>query len=307
MLNEIFKGNDFLSKLMSEVWRAKLKILFVTVSVSTISVLYIVSMPNIYRAEALVSPAQNDENGLRGLTSGLGGLASLAGVSLSPGGSNDKVKLAIEVLKTREFFTKFISEYDVLVPLMASKSWDERENKLVIDPEVYDVSKKQWVRDVSYPKKPEPSVLEAHDEFLKLLIVKTNPESGLITISIQHLSPELAKVWVDGLISLINSEVRKQDVEQAKRSISYLEEQIAQTKITDLQAGIAVMIQSQIETIMLANATEEYIFKTIDKAVIPEEKIKPKRALLCVLVFILSFMLSLVMPMIRALVKIKNH
>ena len=34
---------------------------------------------------------------------------------------------------------------------------------------------------------------------------------------------------------------------------------------------------------MLSQVREEYTFKTIDPAVIPEDKSKPKRALICVL------------------------
>ena len=51
------------------------------------------------------------------------GLASLAGVNLSGGGS-DKTALAIEVLKSREFISKYIDKHRILVSLMAAKGWD---------------------------------------------------------------------------------------------------------------------------------------------------------------------------------------
>jgi LPS O-antigen subunit length determinant protein (WzzB/FepE family) len=59
------------------------------------------------------------------------------------------------------------------------------------------------------------------------------------------------------------------------------------------------MIQGQTETIMLANASPEYLFKTLDPAVVPELKAKPKRALICVLGALLGGMLGVLWVLIR--------
>ena len=59
------------------------------------------------------------------------------------------------------------------------------------------------------------------------------------------------------------------------------------------------LIQSQTETVMLAEVRPEYVFKTIDPAVIPEEKSKPSRALICVLGTLLGGMLGVVVVLIR--------
>jgi len=88
-------------------------------------------------------------------------------------------------------------------------------------------------------------------------------------------------------------------VEQAERSINYLKEQINSTSLTELQAGFFEMIQSQTETIMLAKASPEYLFKTIDPAVVPELKSKPKRALIAVLGTLLGGMLGVLIVLIR--------
>ena len=53
------------------------------------------------------------------------------------------------------------------------------------------------------------------------------------------------------------------------------------------------------ETVMLAEVRPEYVFKTIDPAVVPEEKSKPSRALICVLGTLLGGMLGVVIVLIR--------
>ena len=59
-----------------------------------------------------------------------------------------------------------------------------------------------------------------------------------------------------------------------------LNEQIEKTSITDLQQVFFNLIEEQTKVILLAKVSDEYLFKTIDPAVIPEEKTKPRRLLI---------------------------
>lgn len=288
-----------LKELFQALWSGKVTIIITTVIASAIAVAVALSMPNIYRSEALLAPVSSDSSGLGGLASKFGGLASLAGVSLPGGGGGDKTTTGLEVLKSRAFFAEFITKHDVLVPLMAAEGWSAADNQLVIDPEVYDVDTQSWVREAKAPRQSEPSVQEAHEEFIKILSVAQDKETGFVTLGIEHYSPTVAKQWVDALVVDINETIKQQDVNQAQRSIDYLKQQIAATQLAELQAGFFEMIQGQTETIMLANASPEYLFKTLDPAVVPELKAKPKRALICVLGALLGGMLGVLWVLIR--------
>lgn len=288
-----------LKELFQALWSGKVTIIITTVIASAIAIAVALSMPNIYRSEALLAPVSSDSGGLGGLASKFGGLASLAGVSLPGGGGGDKTTTGLEVLKSRAFFAEFMANHDVLVPLMAAEGWSAAENELVLDPDVYDKSSQSWVREAKPPRQSEPSVQEAHKEFLKILSVAQDKETGFVTLGIEHYSPTVAKQWVDALVVAINETIKQQEVDQAQRSIDYLKQQIAATQLTELQAGFFEMIQAQTETIMLANASPEYLFKTLDPAVVPELKAKPKRALICVLGALLGGMLGVLWVLIR--------
>ncbi|MCP3429109.1 Wzz/FepE/Etk N-terminal domain-containing protein [Opacimonas viscosa] len=287
-----------LKELFTALWAGKKIIIGTTFIASVLAVVFALSMPNIYRSEALLAPVGADGGGMSGLASKFGGLASLAGVSL-PGGGGDKTTMGIEVLKSRAFFAEFVNKYPVMVDLMAAKGWNSGSNTVLINSDVYDVDNKEWLREVDAPRTPEPSVQEAHEVFKGLLSVSQDKESSFVTISVEHFSPYVAKQWVDWLVQEINNTIREQDVAQAQRSIDYLKEQIQATQLADLQAGFFELIQSQTETIMLANASPEYLFKTLDPAVIPELKAKPKRALICVLGAMLGGMLGVLVVLIR--------
>lgn len=295
-----------LKEIFTALWAGKVTIILTTVVASVIAVAIALSMPNIYRAEALLSPVSSDGGGMNGLANKFGGLASLAGVSLGGGGS-DKTSMGIEVIKSRTFFADFVDKHPVIVNLMASYGWDSNNNKTLIDAEIYDATNQEWVRKANAPRKSEPSVQEAHKEFSKLLFVSQDKESGFITIAIEHYSPYVAKQWVDWLVQDINNTIRDQEVQQAQRSIDYLLNQIEQTKVLELQAGFFELIQSQTETIMLANASPEYLFKTLDPAVVPELKSKPKRALISILGFLLGGMIGVFIVLVRHSVVVRKE
>ena len=120
-----------------------------------------------------------------------------------------------------------------------------------------------------------------------------------MTISVDHKSPKIAAQWVNWLVEDVNEAVRSQDVSEAEKSIEYLREQVTNTSLADLQAVFFDLIQSQTETVMLAEVRPEYVFKTIDPAVAPEEKSKPNRALICVLGTLLGGVLGAAIAFIR--------
>ena len=287
-----------LKELFAVLWAGKLHIIGVTAIAAIIAVAVAIYMPNIYRSEALVAPVSANGGGMGGLASKFGGLASLAGISLPSGGS-DKTGLGIEVMKSRQFLQDFIAKRQILPDLMAIEKWNASSGEVVYDDEVYLAANKQWVREAKPPRTSIPSVQEAHEAFLKVLSVSQDKESGFVSIAIEHESPVVAQQWVTWLVEDINETIRKQDVEQAERSIAYLKEQISSTSLADLQAGFFEMIQSQTETIMLAKASPEYLFKTLDPAVVPELKAKPKRALIAVLGTMLGGMLGVLIVLIR--------
>jgi uncharacterized protein involved in exopolysaccharide biosynthesis len=286
-----------LRELFAVLWRGKWVIILTTFLAAVIAVVVALSLPNIYRSEALVAPVNAENGGLGGLASKYGAIAGLAGISLPSGGS-DKTTLGLQIMQSRQFFESFVKEHYILVPLMAAKKWDVSSG-LEIDDEIYDQNSGQWLREAKPPRGSEPSIQEAHEVFIKLLSTSQDKESGLVTIAIEHISPVVAQQWVEWLVADINRTVRAQDVSQAERSIAYLEEQIRSTSLAELQAGFFDLIQSQIETMMLAKATPEYLFKTIDPAVVPELKVKPKRSLIAALGVVLGGMLGCLIVLVR--------
>ena len=294
-----YDGEIDLSQLFRVLWAGKWLIGGITFVATVIAVVVTLMMPNIYRAEALLAPNDQERaGGLSALAAQYGGLASLAGINLG-GGSADKTALGLEVLKSRKFFAEFIERHDILAPLMAAEGWDAESGELKIDPNLYDPATDKWVRDVKPPKKAKPSLQEAHKVFMEGLSVNQDKVSGFVTVSVEHYSPTVAKQWVDWLVEDINSSIMQQDVAEAEQAIAYLNEQIESTSLADLQNVFFNLIEEQTKTVMLAKVSNEYLLKTLDPAVVPELKAKPKRSLIVILAAMLVGFLSVIAQLVR--------
>jgi uncharacterized protein involved in exopolysaccharide biosynthesis len=289
-----------LRELFGVLWAGKWLICGITFVAAAISVLVALMLPNIYRAEALLAPNQNEgAGGLGALAAQYGGLASLAGIDLGATKA-DKTALGLEVLKSRKFVTDFVRRHDLLVPLVAAQGWDAVTGELEIDPQAYDVAGKKWVRKVGPPKKVIPSDQEAFEIFSNIFSVSQDKKSGFVTVAVEHYSPMVAKQWVDWLVEDINAEIMSQDVQEAEQAIEYLNKQIASTSLAELQNVFFNLIEEQTKTVMLAKVSREYLLKTLDPAVAPEKKDKPKRALIAVLGTMLGGFLGIVIVLVRS-------
>lgn len=290
-----------LRELFTAIWQGRWIIVIITALFAATSVYYAVNLPNIYKSEALLAPAEQDKAG--GLAGQLGGLASLAGVNLGANGNVDKTQLAIEILRSRKFSREFINKYDILPDLMAAKTWNSETNTVLYDEKFYDVEQNKWVREVKAPYKPEPSMQEAYKKFIKIISANKNEETGMVTISVEHVSPVVAQQWVNWLIDDINQTMKARDVIEANESTDFLTQQLEQTKIADIRAVLYKLVEEQAKTIMFANVRDEYVFKIIDPAIIPEQKAKPARALICVLGTFLGGMISFIIILFRYFLK----
>ena len=298
--SESFDDEIDLRELFSVLWEGRLQIVASAVVAALVSVSIALYLPNKYTAEALLAPRSSSGGGGVGqLASQYGGLASLAGINLGSLGENDSSAIAKEMLKTRDFFSAYLYD-EVLINLMAAEGWDRDSNSVEIDDSIYDLKAQAWVREVDPEFQVKPSAQEAHEEFLEdFLSVSEDKQSGFVTVSVTHYSPSVARDWVNLLVNGINEAVRDRDVREAESSIEFLNEQSMKTNLVSLTEVFAELIEEQTKTVMLANASDEYVYQVIEPPVAPELKSEPQRALICVLGVLLGGMLGVVGVLIR--------
>ena len=288
-----------LLELFGALWLGRWWIIASGILCGAIAVGVALWLPNIYRSEALLAPsAEQQGGGLGALAGQFGGLASLAGISLGGEGA-DKTAIAVEVAKSRQFVSQFVRRHQLEVPLIAAKKADKLTGELIIDPQIYDEKSGTWVREPRPGFKAEPSDLELVTAFNQLASIALDKKSGLATVAVEYYSPQMAKQWVDWLVADLNTTMKQRDQTDTERNIAYLKEQLEKTSVADMQTVFYKLIEEQTKTLMLTEVNPEYVFKTLDPAVVPEEKAKPKRALIVVLGGVLGGMAGVMFVLVR--------
>lgn len=281
-----------LRELFSVLWAGKVKIIAITAVFAFASVIYALLVPNQYRATAVLAPVQSDGGGLSGALGQLGGLASLAGVSIG-GGESSESQIAQQIMQSWSFVEEFIADNDLAVEVYAAEDWDKSQNQLSIDEDIYDIEKGQWlIDDDDTGELRPPTSWELFESFESRLAVSEDKKSGLVSVSIEYYSPKIAKQWLDMYVDAINMHMQERQIDKVSRNIEYLENQIEKTPIAEMQEVFYTIIEEQIKSKMLAEASPDYAFSAVSPSMVPEEKSQPKRALICILGTLLGAMLS---------------
>jgi uncharacterized protein involved in exopolysaccharide biosynthesis len=286
-----------LGKLFVVVWEQKITVIVVSLIFAFAASIYAISIPNQYTATVVLAPSQSESGGLSGALGQLGGLASLAGVNI---GSNEssEAQIAQQIMISWDFIDKFIRKNKLEKEIYAVNGWDSESNLLVLNERVYDVVNKSWViRDGDIVR--APTSWELYKAFREMLNVVEDKKTGLVSVSIEYYSPLLAKAWLDMYLRSINIHMQQRQIVKVTRNIAYLEKQIEKTSIAEMQGVFYTIIEGQIKSKMLAEASPDYTFATVNPSMVPEEKSKPQRALLVILCFIFGAILSLAWVLIK--------
>ncbi|PFG09285.1 Wzz/FepE/Etk N-terminal domain-containing protein [Marinobacter sp. LV10MA510-1] len=289
-----------LRELFVTLWRGKWIIIFVTFVFAAAGVFYALSKPNMYQANVLLAPAQGESGGAR-LSGQLGGLVSLAGINLGGGGAS-QATMAKEVLQSRAFLADFVHRHNLSMSLMAVEAWNMESEQWVINTKVYNPQTNEWLTNEE-GRSLEPTDWDIVKNFKTKLSMSDNKDSGMITLSVTSLSPQAAKSWAEKLVHDINEHMREQDVIEAEARIAYLEKKLNETNIAGMQQVFYQLIEGETRTVMLANAQSEYIFKTVDPAVVPQERSAPKRQLIAIVATMLGGMLGVFFVFVRAFIR----
>ena len=285
---QIYDDEIDLKELVLTLWEGRQTIATITGLAAIVSVIFALMLPNIYHSTATLAPASSGgQGGLASLASRYGNLASIAGIDL-PEGELSKKDLALEVVRSRKFARDFLKKHDLKPKLMAVDYWDADNNTLVLDDDLYDVKTKKWLED------EEPLDVDVYEAFEDALIVNENSTTGMVELGFKSKSPTEAQRWTNWAIEDLNNAIRAKDIAEAESSIAFLREQVKSSPLAELRKVFYDLIQAQTETIMLAQVREEYVFATVDPAVVPDKKAEPSRALICILITMLGGMVSVI-------------
>jgi len=287
-----------IKELFALIWQTKMIFLAVMTFFAVISVIYSLSLPNLYTSESLVTVSSGDQapsSSSAAISSSFSGIASAAGISIGSSGTGSRQALAIATLESRSFFEHLVSFEEILPALIAAKKFDSQSQSIIFDTSLYDADSKQWVSS-------KPSYLEAYRKYRQILKINLDKKSGFINIQVEHMSPVFSYNFLTLMFHEVNTIVREKELAESRLALEYLNEILNKTKQIDTRLAIAKLIESQLKTQMLANVRPNYLLNPIDEAFLPIYKSGPSRLRIVIIGLILGLGFYIMGLLIRLIV-----
>ena len=236
---------------------------------AVLAVVVTILMTNIYRSEATITARQQEKAEGGSALAALRGVAGIAGelVGFGSGGDVDKIET---LLKSRELVRRVV-EKNSLLPRLFEDDWDPK--------------KKEWKEN------PAPTIQDAYKLFKDdLLTVSRDRKTNIVTVKIDHKDPQFAKQLVDHYLTELSETLREETLNDAAENQRFLREQLDKTFDALLREKISNLLAKEIEKETFARAQRYYSFIVLDPPVVSDldKKVKPKRALICILSVIVA-------------------
>lgn len=245
---------------------------------------YAFTAPPVYQASTVLVPSGSERSGLSSALSSalgsLGGLASLAGMSVPTGSGSTEEALA--VLRSRQFTEDFIRANEI-IPELFPKDWD--------------AARRAW----KSPGK-QPTMAKAIKLFNATRGIVQDRKTGLVTVQVQSRDPAKAAAWANDMVRRLNAEMRARSIAKANASLQFLQQELAATSVVDTRAAINRLIEAQINQRMISSVSEEYAFRVVDRAMPPDrtEMVGPRRVVITCSGLLIGGILGCVLAFVRA-------
>jgi len=278
------------------LWRRKKMIIGITiVAVIGAVVFSIISLvlppeisplPNQYTPKALmlIDNRSSSGGGLSSMLGSMGGLASLAGMSLSP--SSSYSQLAVFLVETNSLLDSVVDEFDLITRYKIKKSPRAESRKELKKLLKADFDEKSGVFSISFSN-TDPVFAMNVVNYCTVYLERRFDELGLDKNKIERENLEL------------NIENTFKEIENLEEENRRLERSVASYQgglpaitvemnriLMELEAQRQIYIQLKVqhEMVKVTMASEMPVFQILEMAEAPDQKSKPSRALLCIIV-----------------------
>lgn len=259
------------------------KIIGFGVVFSIIAVVYALSLPNEYTASTVTASNISEGNKASSALSGLGGIASMAGINF---GSSDTYSPEVlrEMLMSNNLLASFAIERGIVAEVVAAEGYNFKQEKFVYNETMYDAETQTWVREVDFPATAQPSPAEIAHEIRKKFSANYDRKTKLINVSYTSFSPTFAKRFVTDIVAYLNDYIRKKEMIASQSTIGYIEEILGQSSAIEVKTALQAILEEQYKQLTFAQTRPDYALMTVDSAVLPFQKSGPNRPLICLLI-----------------------
>ena len=284
--NYIEEDEIDLKELFNTIWNNKFQIAIFTFVVTSLTIVYTLSIPNSYKSTTSLVPHAQAKSSL----GGLGALAGMAGIDIGGGGGVDAVTSFTTILNDFSFQNRVIQKYDL------SKKLIPNEKNLVFAlgyDGIYNIfHSKSTEKD---ERSKEEIVYDSYKTIKNIIKISSDKKSGVITLSVESIDRFLAKELVDIYLVELTTHLRTIEMQDVDKQIKYYNAELENTDELSMKDQLGKLATGLVQKKVLSMANEFYNVKQMTKSQVAyiKEKSKPKRGLIVVVSFVTSIILAI--------------
>lgn len=229
------------------------------------AVVYLILTPKTYVSKAVLNPNASE------MSSQIGSQNSQ--LDMLFGGQTDGASLNITILeqfKSRDFLSNFIKSNNlisIINPLKPGSIIDEDEQL--------------WYAVNTFNE--------------KIFRVSQDAKSGLVTLFVEWISPEIAYEWGTMLILQVNEEAREKAVIDSNEKLNFLKLEVQKVKVMDTQIVLTKLIEEELRKLAIAKTQANFAYDVIDKPSLPPASSHnwPSKSLVLILGLLAGALLAL--------------
>jgi hypothetical protein len=298
--NDIHAGNEIdLREIITALWRGKFFIIFCT----TVSIVF--ASYNLRHEEKKYSityklkPVSQKDNGPN--ISGLGGIASLAGINL-PSSSSSDFNVFKELIYSNEVSHEIIKNKDMTRMLFAGE-WNKSLGKYSPGKKSKISELKNYVKNLLLGEEEEIYIppnsrrlAKFISEYVKLTVER---KTGFLFLTSEHSQPELILKLLIEITNASDGIIRDRYVNFSKEPLDFYKEKLNSSRSREHREALAQLISKEQQKLMLASSGKYFAIEPITKPVISLYPTHPRPMSNLILSLFIGLVFSMLIVLLR--------
>lgn len=252
--------NVDLANLYQRVKARRTLVLSVLGATVALTILYLHIATYTYTATLMVSPVlSSSSNNVSSKLSGLGGLASLAGINLSGDQQTQAFALYQEGLYSRDVADELARDPDILHTVYTLQ-WDAQAKTWIrpSGPIPFIAGLVKAVLGIPHHPWQPPDGALLQEYIQKRVSLDANPQKPVVTITYKDKDPAFAVKFLRELDQAVDNKLRSNALTRANQYVDYLTNQLSTTTNNDIRESLITTLTDQEKNKMMASATAPY-------------------------------------------------
>jgi len=275
---------------LGELWETIKKgkrTIFITVFVIvSLTFVYVLQMPNSYKSEAILIPTESGGAS----SSGLGGLAAMAGISL--GGGSMTPDVAFQSLLNDYTFMKHFVQKNHIVSHYLQNDADKNYVFAFGFRGLYDLFHSKAKKEHG---DENALIFNTIKKIKGALSISSDKKSGLITVSYIDYNRAYPPKVVNMFLKDASKYLVQNNLKNINNRLKYFQEEISRVEAFELRQSLSQMISQILKEKVMIQSKQYYKcdLLTAPNAAHIKNKSKPKRGLILVVAFVVSMIIGI--------------